>query len=234
MDSSLTRLPVTPTRAKSAGSSSPHRDLMEDADPSSTRKRPRLDSGDRAHRSMSADPLGATPSNAGLAKASAISPDGQSALQSPEAGDGLPPLALTPSKVTINVREPTTNNSPTRQTTHSDTVSSIRGGDGGDEPSAPRPISSSNVGSPSAKPISVASSPPRSPEIEVAEIEDMNDNAGETRWKSLANATAPASAKEAMAVHALLLDQFPHSSGQTGSALKQTVTLIATVLQKSE
>ena len=233
MDSSLTRLPVTQTRAKSAGPSSPYRDLMEDADPFCTRKRPRLDSGERAHRSMSADPLGATPSNAGLATASATSPIVQDASQTSEASDGLPPLTLTPSKVTINVREPTTNKSPTRQA-HTDVVASIRGGGGGDEYSATHPISPSNVGFPSGKAISIASSPPRSPEIEVAEIEDMNDDAGETRWKSLADATTATGATEVKAIHALLLDQFPHSSGQTGPALKQTVTLISAALQKSK
>jgi len=207
---------------------------MEDADPSSTRKRPRLDSGDRAHRSMSADPLGATPSNAGLAKAPATSPGGQPALQSSKAADGLPPLALKPSKVTINVREPAANTSPIQQITQTNVVSSIRGGGGGDAFSGTHQLSSAAVGSPSAKAISIASSPPRSPEIEVAEVEDMNDDLGETRWKSLASDTTITSAKEAKAIHTLLLDQFPHSSGQTGPALKQTVTLIAAALQKSK
>lgn len=234
MDSSLTRLPVTQTRAKSVGPSSLHRDLMEDADPSCTRKRPRLDSGDRAHRSMSADPLGVTPSDAGVAKLPATSSDGQPVSQSSEAADGPPPLALTPSKVTINVREPATNNSPIRQTPHTNVVPSIRGGGGGDEYVANHPSFSTNVSSPVAKAISVSSSPPHSPEIEVAEIEDMNDSTGETTWKSLANATTTTSAKEVKAIHALLLDQFPHSSGQTGAALKQTVTLIAAALQKSK
>lgn len=37
--------------------------------------------------------------------------------------------------------------------------------------------------------ISVSSSPSRSPEIEVAEIEDMSEAPGETRWRSLSEAT---------------------------------------------
>lgn len=232
MDSVLTRLPISSTRAQSAGPSSPHRNLMEDADPSGTRKRPRLDSGDRAHRSMSADPLGATPSSAGRASTSVTSTSGQNESQSSQMDDGLPaPLPITPSKVTINVRGPTLDTSPTCQIPPLKPNPTIRGGFVGDASSASHQGSSTDVSSPPAKTNSVTSSPLRSPEIEVAEVEDMNDDPGETRWKPLSSDTTTTNAHEAKAIHTLLLSQFPHCSGHT---LKNTVTKITGALQKSE
>lgn len=206
---------------------------MDDADSPNTRKRPRLDSGERAHRSMSADPLRATPFNAGPAEATVTSPQGPPSSQAFETANGSPPLALTPSKVTINVREPAAQTSPSRQSAHPDGGLSIRGGGGGEEHSAIHHTPSTDAGSPSTKVLSIASSPPRSPEIEVAEIEDISDDPGETRWKSLGSGATTASAGEAKDVYTLLLEQFPHSSGQTGGGLKKTVMLIAAALQKS-
>lgn len=224
--SDLIRPPLTPTRPKSAGTGRPYRESMEDADSSSTRKRPRLDSGDRAYRSMSADPLRATPSDSGPAKAPATPPDGQPSSQSSEVANGLPPMAFTPSKVTINVREPAGNTSPTQSSTKLNGAPSMRGGGGGDETLAGHSDSSNKVDSPSPHIISVASSSSHSPEIEVAEVEDMNDDSGETRWKPLISTT---SAKDARDVQALLLDQFPHNSRN----VKQTLARIAAAFEKS-
>lgn len=96
-------------------------------------------------------------------------------------------MSGTPSKVTINVRDPVHTSSPTVPNTlgedsymmqqrydvsHSSTAAAkTRGG-----------ASSPNV-------ISVSSSPSRSPEIEVAEIEDMDDDPGTTRWRTLGDGT---------------------------------------------
>ena len=229
MDSVLARPPSTPTRAKSAGPCRPHRDPMEDADSSSTRKRPRLDSGDRAYRSMSVDRFNTTPSDAELPDAPEAPSDSQHPSAPSETTNALPPMSLTPSKVTINVREPPGNSSPPRPPSKANGASILRGGSGGDEPLSSQQDASGMLNSPSSNVISVHSSPRHSPEIEVAEVEDMNDEPAETRWKPLASA---ASAIEAKETQRALLDNFPYL-GERGRSLRKTVTALALALEKS-
>ncbi len=76
--------------------------------------------------------------------------------------------------------------------------------------------------------ISVGSSPPQSPEIEVAEVEDMNDDSARTRWQPLARA---ATTLEARHVQRTLLSDFPFR--QTKKGLRKTLTLIALTIEKS-
>ena len=203
---------------------------MEDTDSSGTRKRPRLDSGDRAYRSMSADRLGATPTNPGLAEAPTTPQHAQVSSQSSETASGLPSMSLTPSKVTINVREPNTIASPTPPSTQVAGPPSLRGGGGGDiiptssnDPSSKLDSSPSNV-------ISVTSSPPRSPEIEVAEIEDMNDESGDTRWRPLISATSLMDAKD---IQQSVLEDFPYL-GERGRNLRKTIAALAQTFEKGE
>jgi hypothetical protein len=106
-------------------------------------------------------------------------------------------------------------------------TASLRGGAGGedypmsfDEPSSKMDTSSPNV-------ISVGSSPQHSPEIEVAEIEDMNDESGETRWQPLARQTRVAEAKHIQEVH---LANFPYAAN---SRLRKTLNMLAGALEKS-
>ncbi len=89
-----------------------------------------------------------------------------------------------------------------------------------DEPSSKMDTSSPNV-------ISVGSSPQHSPEIEVAEIEDMNDESGETRWQPLARQTRVAEAKHIQEVH---LANFPYAAN---SRLRKTLNMLAGALEKS-
>ena len=227
MDSVLTRSGPTPLRAKSAGAREP----MEDTDAFGTRKRPRLDSGDRAYRSMSADRLEATPTESGPAKAPTTPPHVHISSQSSDTAGGLPSLNLTPRKeVTINVREPSTITSPTQTSGQMGGTPSLRGGGGGDdvpstsnEPATKLDSSPSNV-------ISVTSSPPHSPEIEVAEIEDMNDESGETRWKPLISATSLMDAKD---IQQSVLEDFPYL-GERGRNLRKTVAVLAQTFEKGE
>lgn len=74
--------------------------------------------------------------------------------------------------------------------------------------------------------ISVNSSPGGSPEIEVAEIEDMNEEPGETKWRPLTSLT------EAKATQVVLLDAFPY--GMRNRDLRQTVAFVGQALEKSK
>lgn len=77
--------------------------------------------------------------------------------------------------------------------------------------------------------ISVTSSP-RSPEIEVAEIEDMNDESGETRWKPLISATSLMDAKD---IQQSVLEDFPYL-GERGRNLRKTIAALAQTFEKGE
>jgi len=193
MESVLTRSPSTPTRAKSAGPSSPYTDRMDDTDSSGTRKRPRLDSGERTYRSMSADRLKTTPSEHGISDTVST----QTHAHPPSgSATAISPVGLTPTKVTINVREPVVASSPplpSPQATN-DPAQSVEAQQ-----------FSSPVNQESPKVVSVQSSPMHSPEIEVAEIEDMSDGPSLTRWRPLGGT----SRLEARQIQLELLSNFP-------------------------
>lgn len=225
--SGLARSPVTPTRAKSVG---PRKGSMEDAESSSTRKRPRLDSGDRAHRSMSADPLRATTSEGGPPNVPATTPGDYSSSRSHEAAEGPPVVVTTPSKVTINVREPAAAVSQTPSQKTTDDRPSTQAGALGDDGSSSRQASAPIMNPSIPKVVSAASSPPNSPEIEVAEVEDMNDAPVETKWMTLTSSTCKTGAKEARDLQALLLQGFPRIS--TARNMKHALSIIAGALQK--
>ena len=91
---------------------------------------------------------------------------------------------------------------------------------------AGQPESSASIESRSSDVISVSSSPSRSPEIEVAEVEDINAERGETRWRPLA------SLLDAKDTQGALLDAFPYSVRDRH--LRQTVLLISQTIEKSE
>ena len=94
------------SRALSSEPFLPRRDSMEDADSSLTRKRPRLDTGGRATRSMSADRVMHSPSiNAEEVTSSfkRFSKPDDGGQQEPTVANGSP-QKQTPSRVTINVR----------------------------------------------------------------------------------------------------------------------------------
>ena len=204
---------------------------MEDTDASGTRKRPRLDSGERAYRSMSADRLGATPTDSGLAKAPKTPPPAHISSQSSEVADGLPSMSLTPSKeVTINVREPSIVTPPTQTSAQTGGTPWLRGGGGGDDvPSSSNDLTNKADSSPSNV-ISVTSSPSHSPEIEVAEIEDMNDESGETRWKPLISATSLMDAKD---IQQSVLEDFPYLSDKSRN-VRKTIAALAQTFEKGE
>lgn len=95
------------------------------------------------------------------------------------------------------------------------------------DPPVSHPVGSPrNDDSPSSNVISVSSSPTRSPEIEIAEVEDMNEEFGETRWRPLVSLV------DAKDTQGALLDAFPFVDRTRD--LRQTVALIAQAFEKSK
>lgn len=138
-------------------STRPHEDLMEELDSQVTRKRPRLDSGSDVHQSLSIDAC-TTPT-------------------APAPEIDLTPDSARPSKVTINVKSPNvempTDTEKTEQSPEnpqpSDPLSTMS------QPPTPT-TNPHNSDATSQKPISISSSPTQSPEIEVADLEDYEDD----------------------------------------------------------
>ena len=200
--------PSTADQASSARPSPRPRDYMDDSDSSLTRKRPRLDSGDRTYRSMSADELAATPSPLHHNQPSSRSPRNE------QARSMVPTPSQTPCKVTINLRGSEQSASqPSTSEAHQSTDPVLQSYQQSFPKTDAAPVAGGNS---SPDVISVSSSPFQSPEIEVAEVEDIEDQSGETRWRTLGDATDP---------QPRLLGDFPyHSLGRT---FKQDVEAIA-------
>ena len=220
MESLITRTPSTPTRARSLGPNPGPGDPMEDSDVSNTRKRPRLDSGDRSYRSMSADPPRTSISekdmkgqNPSPLLASALSSESETVKSSQDA-------SLTPTKVTINVRDPASNSIPPSQSSGSEALPpTIRGG-GLPEPSSDAPEASVVA--------SGRSSPSQSPEIEVAEVEDMDSEPTQTRWRPLGGMDTIQSKQ----IQDRILREFPCFI--QGRSLTKAIDVVANVLEKRQ
>jgi len=123
---------------------------MEEQDPQ-IRKRPRLDSGSRVIESLAID-------------------DRATAAPAAEM-DETPDNARPPSKVTINVKSPTSD-----MTSGTGTPLEHPG-----VASEPQPTLDD-------APISISSSPDHTPEIEVAELEDMDQDPNTSNWRPLGQA----------------------------------------------
>lgn len=174
--------PSTPNRAVSAG---PPRNPMEDADSSLTRKRPRLDSGSASYRSMSAERILPSPSAQELITAQATTPK-----------DVLPrtPVSVnsqgktwegTPSRVTINVRDAAVHGTPAEHTVSVVRDPACGDGDNNELSHLSDPDAFEKCKSEPPLAVSSSSSPSRSPEIEVADVEDINQEPGHTKWRIL-------------------------------------------------
>ncbi|KAJ5939410.1 hypothetical protein N7466_002544 [Penicillium verhagenii] len=150
-----------PPGAPLIDSSRSHGDFMEDTDPQATRKRPRLDSGNPVGELLSIDACATPPA-------------------APASDMDVTPDSTRPSKVTINVKSPnldmisdSVNHTPSQpQLPHSPTAT-------------PHSSTADNSDANSTNVISIASSPAQSPEIEVAELEDMDQDPKESSWRSL-------------------------------------------------
>ena len=213
--------PQTPNRAVSEGPCPP-RNSMEDADSSVTRKRPRLDSGNRTYRSMSTDKIDSAqalpeldqplPNTDGKVyePISTVSPDSTNQHS----------LSGTPSKVTINVRDKLLEDSSPNHKLAAELAAM-----GSDKTVHSTPaISAVNIASNSPNDVVVLSSPTRSPEIEVAEIEDMDDDPRQTRWKPMVSTT------KIEDLQAALLENFPFAEKYTD--LRECILCLAQTLEK--
>ncbi|KAJ6172641.1 hypothetical protein N7470_001708 [Penicillium chermesinum] len=165
----------------------PHSESMEDSDLPANRKRPRLDSGSREGESLPMD---------GVCSLSAV----------PAADMDVTADQARPSKVTINMKSPTSDMASESATQASQDTTTFN---------APHP-EPDNV-------ISVSSSPVNSPEIEVAEPEDMDQDPRISTWQSVEMAYTSA---------ADLLDEFPKLRDNT-SAL-DNLTRITQLVHKCD
>jgi ubiquitin carboxyl-terminal hydrolase 34 len=142
---------------------------MEEIDPQSTRKRPRLDSGSGVCESLSlVNEIVTVPES---------TPDAP-AITDEEA----PVLKRSASRMTINMKSPAT--PPTPNTPNNPTPDSEQSlVEEMDPVASAQPISEqpTNV-------VSLSSTPAQSPEIEVAELEDLDQDPNTTSWKPLGEA----------------------------------------------
>ncbi len=129
-----------------------------------------------------------------------------------------------PSKVTINVRDSTQNGSASQQGMNGTQLPVPP--DTEMLPPSTQMESPIRIESGSSDIVSVDFSPTRSPEIEVADIEDMNDEQGETKWRPLTSLI------EAKDTQGALLDAFPYTV--SNQDLRQTVLLVSQEIEKSK
>ncbi|KAE8393246.1 hypothetical protein BDV23DRAFT_149795 [Aspergillus alliaceus] len=135
-------------------------DPMEESDPQSTRKRPRLDSGSGIREPWSNNEVPASLIAERAPDAPATSE--QEALASTRPA----------SRITINMKSPVADNMPKDTSANQSNAHS------------PTP-SVDDVGARASNAISLSSSPAQSPEIEVAELEDMDQDPSTSSWKPL-------------------------------------------------
>lgn len=200
--------PEDPTRS--------YDEQMEDLASQTTRKRPRLDSGADSRESMS------TEESPVQQPTSPKTPNDQELTSSQ-------PLS---SRVTINMKSP-----PQPGVTIQD-ISSVqefpRGRDGIELDSTnitiPQPEDTMMAGAQSSTAISISSSPSRSPEIEVADVEDMDQDPNTSRWRPLEDAVQEQSSADIVQVHEQfsLVDHFPklHGNPDLRESLEETVSII--------
>ena len=196
----------TPPGGTSPEPTRPSNDSMEDIDPQSTRKRPRLDSGSGACETLSTDKSSIPRMSEQSEPASAVPEQETSASQPPT------------NRVTINMK------SPKSIDMSSETLDSSPDG------AAPRTQSPEVDGNNASAAISVSSSPAQSPEIEVAEVEDMDHDPNASNWKSLGEALRDRANAEVVQLHDQysLADTFPkfHDNLEQPGSLEQIALII--------
>ena len=195
---------------------------MEDSDASSTRKRPRLDSGSRSYRSMSADQVHSVSSDHDPAAFPSTPPATTADILTSEPAHVPASNILSPSKLPINVRDSST--TTLGPSLPSPGEKSSTANPGGEEKEA----ESSRIALDRSAPGSGSPSPLHSPEIEVAEIEDMDGETTETRWRSLGGVAV----LDARGIQNDLLLDFPYLDRPNN--LIRTVGTIAATFEKSK
>ena len=168
-----------PLRATSEGPSPPPRNSMEDADSSVTRKRPRLDSGARACRSMSEGPSPAVATNSRHTEPGVSDSNRSNWQEQGSPTKQRPKITLArrhsvpPGEMTSQILDQKAGASP--QKAEFDKMLEERGSKSAGI--AAEQSGHDTQGTPTSSP-----SPVGSPEIEVAEPEDMTGHVGPTVW----------------------------------------------------
>ena len=214
-----------------------HGDPMEDTDPQSTRKRPRLDSGSRVCESWSTDEMAG---RTAAAAAPVTAADG-AADQEASAAASRPA-----SRVTINVKSPTTGSrelesgpvdDPATSSSSSTTLPDQSSSAGGAPPTQSQSADTSNTaaGQASNNAISLSSSPVQSPEIEVADVEDVDQDTNTTStWKPLGEAMRDRVTPEVVQLQdqLSLTDTFPKLHEHLG--LRENLDEVCAIIEKGE
>lgn len=172
---------------------------------------------------MSADRVRATPSALKHSRAPTPPLSGNHSKSANEYYNSSP-IDRMPSKVTINVRDPIQNASSSQMGVHD--TDEPAPADKDKMPPSSQFDSPGRIEPGSPDVVSVDFSPTRSPEIEVADIEDMNDEPGETKWRPLASLII-----QAKDTQGALLEAFPYAVPNRD--LRQTVLLVSQEIEKS-
>lgn len=215
-----------------------HGDPMEDTDPQSTRKRPRLDSGSRVCESWSTDEMSG---RTAAATAPVTAADGAADQEASAAAASRPA-----SRVTINVKSPTTGSrelesgpvdDPATSSSSSTTLPDQSSSAGGAPPTQSQSADTSNTaaGQASNNAISLSSSPVQSPEIEVADVEDVDQDTNTTStWKPLGEAMRDRVTPEVVQLQdqLSLTDTFPKLHEHLG--LRENLDEVCAIIEKGE
>ncbi|KAL1967875.1 hypothetical protein VTN77DRAFT_2564 [Rasamsonia byssochlamydoides] len=221
LDSSSTSTP--PGAVSPDGPPRSYDEPMEDIDPQATRKRPRLDSGSASRGAMSTEESPARDS---------ASPTAYNLEEAAEAPASRHPA----SRVTINMKSPTrpvrtmdgAMDDPEEPPSQEDGVKSNITPPDVDHPEN----NTAMTGAQSSAAISISSSPVRSPEIEVAEVEDMDQDPNTSNWRPLGEALRDQNAAEVIQLHEQmpLTDSFPKLRGNLD--LRESVEEIVNMIEK--
>ncbi|KAI9723365.1 MAG: hypothetical protein M1812_001249 [Candelaria pacifica] len=198
---------------------------MEDPDNSLKRKRPRLDSGDRNSGNMLTERTVAASSSSEPAPTSHESALTEQGLEQTHQQTEVhsPTHVRTPSKVTINVRAPQPDNLELGQ----DPKELLSAHSGRSDMAAAQDSSSSSlVTANQTATVSASSSQPRSPEIEVAEVEDIDSADDGSEWPYVVNVIG----EEGQGAN--LMERFPYLD--RGQTLMDTMHWLAGLLEKGD
>ncbi|KAJ9326994.1 hypothetical protein DTO027B3_2234 [Paecilomyces variotii] len=208
LESSSTPPDIISTPPHQTGS---HSISMDDTDPQATRKRPRLDSGSGPRESMS------TPG-------SPSDPVPEQAAASPTADQEALAQQRPASRVTINMKSPAT--------VKSDSATVESQPEQSDASPLPRPRQSAEINPQSSAAISISSSPTQSPEIEVADVEEMDQDPTTTNWRSLGDALRGQAATEVVRLHEQLSlpEAFPKLRGNL--ELREAIEEMGALIEK--
>lgn len=215
LDSSSTSTP--PGAVSPADSTRMLGEYLEDTESESTRKRPRLDRGRVSGEAMATGGASPVPQ-----AASPKTPDREE----------RPSLQRPSSRVTINMKSPSQVMPSTQDSLSASTLPGREDESIPDVANAPTsPTEDTTMaGTYSSTAISITSSPAQSPEIEVADLEDMDQDPNTSQWRPLGEALREQNTAGVVQVHEpfSLTDQFPKLRGNPDlrESLEETVAMI--------